>query len=59
MPLERCAGLMPIGPPMWQAEADLTHSALPAAALGQLRLTLVNWRYSTVLVLCSTTGKQM
>ena len=36
---------------MWQAEADieLTLSALPAAALGQLTLTLTNWRYSTVL----------
>ena len=43
---------MPIGQPMWQAEADteLTLSALPVAALGQLTLNLANWHYSTVLV---------
>ena len=36
---------------MWQAEADteLTLSASPATAVGQLTLTLANWRYSTVL----------
>ena len=36
---------------MWQAEADteLTLSALPATAVGQLKLTLANWRYSTVI----------
>ena len=35
---------------MWQAEADteLTLSASPATAVGQLTLNLVNWRYSTV-----------
>ena len=38
---------------MWQAEADteLTLSASPATAVGQLTLTLANWRYSTVLQL--------
>ena len=37
-------GLTPIGPPMWQAEADrkLTLSALPATAVDQLTLTLAN-----------------
>ena len=38
---------------MWQAEADteLTLSASPAtAAVGELTLTLANWRYSTVLI---------
>ena len=35
---------------MWQGEADteLTLSASPATAVGQLTLTLANWRYSTV-----------
>ena len=37
-------GLTSIGPTMWQAEADteLTLSALPATAVGQLTLTLAN-----------------
>ena len=40
--------LTPIRPAMWQAEADteLTLSASPATAVGQL--TLANWRYSSV-----------
>ena len=40
-------GLTPIGPPIWQAEADteLTMSATPVTAVGQLALTLANWRY--------------
>ena len=40
--------LTPIRPAMWQAEADteLTLSASPAKAVGQL--TLANWRYSSV-----------
>ena len=42
---------MPIGQPMWQAEADteLTLSALPAAALGQLMFKLANWHYSSTV----------
>ena len=42
---------MSIGPPMWQAEADteLTLSAWPVTAVGQLTLTLANGRYSTVV----------
>ena len=37
-------GLTEFGPPMWQAETDteLTLSALPATAVDQLMLTLVN-----------------
>ena len=37
---------------MWQAEADLELilSALPVTAVGQLTLTLANWRYGTVLI---------
>ena len=44
-------GLTPIGPPMWQSEADakLTLPASPATAVGQLTITLANWRYCTVL----------
>ena len=35
---------------MWQAEADteLTMSASPATAVGQLTLTMANWRYCMV-----------
>ena len=37
-------------PAMWQAEADieLTLSASPATGVGELTLTMANWRYSTV-----------
>ena len=40
--------LTPVRPHIWQAEADLelTLSALPATAVGQLTLTLANWRYT-------------
>jgi len=36
---------------MWQAEADkeLTLSASPVTAVGDLALTMANWRHSTVL----------
>ena len=39
-------GLLPIRSPMRQAEADteLTMWASPDAAMGQLTLTLANWR---------------
>ena len=42
--------LIEIGPSMWQEEADreLTLSASPATAVGELALTMANWRYSTV-----------
>jgi len=42
--------LTPVRPTMWQAEADteMTLSASPVTAVGQLTLTLANWRYSTV-----------
>ena len=41
---------MPIDPPMRQAEVDteLTLSASPSTAVGQLALTMANWCYSTV-----------
>ena len=37
---------------MWQAEADteLTMSASPATAVGQLTLTIAKWSYCTVIV---------
>ena len=45
------SGLSPFGPPMWQAEADteLTMSASPATEVGQLTLTMANWRYCMVM----------
>ena len=37
--------LTEFGPPMWQAEADteLTLSASPATAMGQILLTMAKW----------------
>ena len=47
-------GLLPIRPPMRQAEVDaeLTMWASPDSAIGQLTLTQANWRCSTVQVIC-------
>ena len=43
-------GLTEFGPPMWQAEADteVTLSALPATAVGQILLTMAKFCYYTV-----------
>ena len=44
------SGLTPVGPLLWQAEADteLTLTASPTTAVGQKALALAKKRYSTV-----------
>ena len=48
--LARYRGVTPLGPPMWQAEADteLKLSASPTKEVGQKALALAKRRYSTV-----------
>ena len=45
------SGLTPVGPLLWQAEADteLTLSASPTTAVGQKALAMAKRRYSTVI----------
>ena len=46
--------LTEFGPPMWQTEADteLTLSASPATAVGQILLTMAKFCYNTVIAQC-------